>query len=50
MWYYNDTVRSILGITRFYMGLAEHITILEAPDALKDKIKELAQGIVETLS
>ena len=50
VWYYNDTVRSILGITRFYMGLAEHITILEAPDALKDKIKELAQGIVETLS
>lgn len=49
-WYYNDTVRSILGITRFYMGLAEHITILEAPDALKDKIREMAQGIVETLS
>lgn len=50
VWYYNDTVRSILGITRFYMGLAEHITILEAPDALKDKIREMAQGIVETLS
>lgn len=50
VWYYNDTVRSVLGITRFYMGLAEHITILEAPDVLKDKIKELAQRIDESLS
>ena len=46
VWYYNDTVRSILGITRFYMGLAEHITILEAPDVLKNKIKELANEII----
>ncbi len=46
-YYYNDTVRSILGITRFYMGLADHITIIEAPQEFHDKIKEIAQGIME---
>jgi predicted DNA-binding transcriptional regulator YafY len=45
-WYYNDTVRSVLGVARFYMGLAEHITILEAPIELKSKVKELAQEIL----
>ena len=47
-WYYNDTLRSTLGITRFYMGLAEHITILEAPELLKNRIKELAEKILGT--
>ncbi len=47
VWYYNDTVRSILGITRFYMGLAEHITIVEAPDEFKNKIKELAERVLK---
>ena len=47
VWYYNDTVRSILGITRFYMGLAEHITIVEAPDEFKNKIKELAEMVLK---
>lgn len=46
-WYYNDTVRSVLGITRFYMGLAEHITILEAPEEIRNYIKKLSQGILE---
>ena len=45
-WYYNDTVRSVLGVARFYMGLAEHITILEAPIELRSKVKELAQEIL----
>ena len=45
-YYYNDTVRSILGISRFYMGLADHITIIEAPQEFKDTIKRLAQDIL----
>ena len=32
VWYYNDTVRNIVGIGRFYMGLANHIKIIDAPE------------------
>lgn len=32
VWYYNDTVRNIAGIGRFYMGLAKHIKIIDAPE------------------
>ena len=31
----------------FYMGLADHISIIEAPQEFHDKIKEIAQGIME---
>ncbi len=42
VWYYNDEVRSILGIARFYMGLANHIEIINAPE-LVDYVKELLE-------
>lgn len=40
VWYYNDEVRSIVGIARFYMGLADHIEIINAPE-LVDYVKEM---------
>lgn len=39
LWYYNASVYSIYGIARFYLGLAEHIKILDAPE-LKQYVKE----------
>ena len=38
-WYYVANVYSIEGIARFYLGLAEHIKILEAPE-LKEYVQE----------
>lgn len=38
-WYYNASVYNIAGIARFYLGLAEHIKILNAPE-LKAYIQE----------
>ena len=38
-WYYDANVYSIAGIARFYLGLAEHIKILEAPE-LKEYVLE----------
>lgn len=38
-WYYVANVYNIAGIARFYLGLAEHITILEAPE-LKAYVQE----------
>ena len=43
VWYYNDEVRNIVGIARFYMGLARHIEIINAPelvDFVKDVLKD----------
>ena len=40
VWYYNDAVRRIVGIARFYMGLADHIEIINAPE-LVDYVKEM---------
>jgi len=40
VWYYKDEVRNIVGIARFYMGLADHIEIIEAPE-LVDFVKKL---------
>ncbi len=40
VWYYNDEVRNIVGVARFYMGLADHIEIINAPE-LVDYVKEL---------
>lgn len=45
-YYYKGEVRNILGIMRFYMGLAEHVTITRAPQEFKDRIKETAQKIL----
>lgn len=38
-WYYNASVYHIAGIARFYLGLAEHIKILNAPE-LKAYVQE----------
>ena len=38
-WYYNASVYNIAGIARFYLGLAEHIKILNAPE-LKAYVQE----------
>lgn len=38
-WYYNAKVYSIYGIGRFYIGLANHITILDCPE-LKAYVEE----------
>lgn len=38
-WYYNANVYHIAGIARFYLGLAEHIKILNAPE-LKAYVQE----------
>lgn len=38
-WYYNACVYHITGIARFYLGLAEHIKILNAPE-LKAYVQE----------
>lgn len=38
-WYYNASVYHIAGIARFYLGLAEHIKILNAPE-LKTYVQE----------
>lgn len=39
IWYYNANVYSIYGIGRFYVGLANHITILDCPE-LKSYVQE----------
>lgn len=39
VWYYNANVYSIYGIGRFYVGLANHITILNCPE-LKAYVEE----------
>lgn len=39
LWYYNASVYNMAGIGRFYLGLAEHIKILNAPE-LKVYVQE----------
>ena len=45
VWYYNATVYQIEGIARFYLGLAEHITILNAPE-LKEYVQEYKENFL----
>ena len=39
VWYFTTNVFAIEGVARFYMGLANHIKILEAP-ALKSYVAD----------
>lgn len=34
LWYYNAELRSVVGLARFYLGLAPHIKIIEAPELM----------------
>lgn len=44
LWYYHGHVRSLSGLLRFYMGLAQHIKILSAP-GLAEAAHRQASGL-----
>jgi hypothetical protein len=42
IWYFDNDVNKLEGVGRFYMGLANHIKILEAPE-LQEYVRDFTK-------